>query len=236
MKLGATTPVNFLLFLKYFIFYLFRFKIGNYSKPNRNIKDVGAFDKNGNILIDDEHNIKLFDELNVSIIYKKSTKQYKGNKVRVKCCENNIMVCKMFGNDLRQKIDFYRELENLNRVEVLNISPKICFVDYLNYTIYMSLVEGSLLKNELSTTSLLSRSKVRNELTKNLKRIHDLDLILPDLSGSNIVISENEVVFIDFQDAVLLKYFPKQIKRYFRKKDNKKIQYLISKLNENFTN
>ena len=73
-------------------------------------------------------------------------------------------------------------------------SPLIYKVDRKNALIWMEFIEGKRLKNALNKENLF----YCEELGKNIARMHEHNLIHGDLTTSNVLVHEKELVFIDF--------------------------------------
>ncbi|MDD3083543.1 MAG: KEOPS complex kinase/ATPase Bud32 [Candidatus ainarchaeum sp.] len=71
--------------------------------------------------------------------------------------------------------------------------PEVIFVDEKKFEIFMSLIKGKVLKKIIE-----KNNKLCVETGKEIKKIHDLNIIHGDLTTSNIIFYNKKLFFIDF--------------------------------------
>jgi Kae1-associated kinase Bud32 len=75
-------------------------------------------------------------------------------------------------------------------------SPKPFYETRNSYTIKMPFVEGNKLSESLD--DLRNWKEVCQTIGRNIAKLHDADIIHGDLTTSNMILREGEVIFIDF--------------------------------------
>jgi len=93
-----------------------------------------------------------------------------------------------------------REAENLNEAKKASVpTPTVYFIDRENATLVMEYVKGSRVKEILDNLINEERSKICQQIGREIGQLHGASLIHGDLTTSNIIRAENgKIFFIDF--------------------------------------
>ncbi|MBI2673624.1 Kae1-associated serine/threonine protein kinase [Candidatus Woesearchaeota archaeon] len=89
-----------------------------------------------------------------------------------------------------------KEAKLLGKADKIIPVPKVYRFD--NEKIYMNLIEGKLLKNEIDNLDSKKRNEVFSVIGRQIARLHDADIIHGDLTTSNMILNGEEIFFIDF--------------------------------------
>ena len=78
------------------------------------------------------------------------------------------------------------------------MTPQILDVDEKNFKITMEFIEGTRVKEFLSSSDVKDSEKICYEIGKDIGKMHTNDIIHGDLTTSNMILKNNRVYFIDF--------------------------------------
>lgn len=211
---------------KHTAYWIFGKAIGQYPAPPKDIKDdIGFFDKKRLIHTSDKYKHFFKEE----ILYEGGDyRKMHPELISLSFYEDKVLIKKWY-EGINKYNKFYNELICLNSLSKTYIVPKVYFVDYTKYCIYMEYISGDVLSN-------LRRNKnkvvypVRLDLMKEgfLKAIHKMHrngIVLNDMRDDNMVKKELEFYFIDFADAV---YESITIKIFFNKMKEKEKVKMVS--------
>ncbi|KAJ3311502.1 TP53 regulating kinase [Boothiomyces sp. JEL0838] len=88
-----------------------------------------------------------------------------------------------------------QEARCLQKLPVL--VPQLYLVDLPNNTIYMEYIDGITVRDHIANGHA-DLKYIGNSIGKQLATIHDSDIVHGDLTSSNILLKDNELVWIDF--------------------------------------
>ena len=94
-----------------------------------------------------------------------------------------------------------REVKIMALAKKLGIrTPAIIFTDVENGIIVMEYVEGNTLKGVLEDKSVeeIIKLKILEELGRHIGVLHKNDIVHGDLTPSNIIVKDNEIILLDF--------------------------------------
>jgi len=78
------------------------------------------------------------------------------------------------------------------------LSPILYDVDLKEKTIAMEKINGELLKDILGKLSVNDQKEISLDIGRNITLIHEKDIIHGDITGSNIMVRDKKLIFIDF--------------------------------------
>lgn len=87
-----------------------------------------------------------------------------------------------------------RTKKELNLLEKLSFTPKI--ISYKNNKIEMEFIDGELIKDILENSSKFNL--ICKLIGKQIREMHDKNIIHGDLTTSNMILKDNKLYFIDF--------------------------------------
>ena len=97
-------------------------------------------------------------------------------------------------NQIDSKLRKTRTKREVNLINKLDFTPKI--ISYKDNKITMDFIPGSLIKDILETSK--DFNKICTIIGKQIKEMHDKNIIHGDLTTSNMIFYKNKVYFIDF--------------------------------------
>jgi len=188
--------------------------IGGYPTPPGNLEEIGFFDKRLLIHTKDPYR-RYFQEKN---LHQGGDYQRMDHKlVSLVLHEDSVLIKKRF-EDFKRHYEFYNELICLHRLRKTGIVPKIYFVDYKNYTIYMEYISGDVMlpvkRDGKKDVGSDGSQEIRNGFQNSLQKMHENGIVLYDMAGHNMMRSSGNFYFIDFADAI---YNSRLLKSRFNK-------------------
>lgn len=102
--------------------------------------------------------------------------------------------------DLRlRKYRTKKEARLLSHVKESGVkTPYLFDIDLDNFTITMQKIEGKTLKDILNISDINLIESICENIGKNIANMHKMEIIHGDLTSSNIILQNNEIIFIDF--------------------------------------
>lgn len=105
-------------------------------------------------------------------------------------------------SEIDSKLRKYRtkkEARLLSHVKESGVkTPYIFDIDLNNYTITMQKIEGKTLKDILNDYDINLIKSICEDIGKQIANMHKMEIIHGDLTSSNIILQNNEIIFIDF--------------------------------------
>ncbi|MDD5331327.1 MAG: KEOPS complex kinase/ATPase Bud32 [Candidatus Nanoarchaeia archaeon] len=99
--------------------------------------------------------------------------------------------------EIDEKLRKFRTRREARVLEKININkPKLISVDDKDMKIEMEFIKGDLLKDVFD--KIKNRKEICNQIGKQIKRMHDSNIIHGDLTTSNMILKNKEVYFVDF--------------------------------------
>ncbi len=177
------------------------------------------YDYNGSDLIEDTNVIQRYrtDQVDVPWMHNSNKKLKLPDYMMEKGAEANIyesswldeecIVKKRISKSYRineidvmlRKYRTKKEARLLSHVKDSGIkTPYLFDIDLDNYTITMQKIKGKSLKDILNTSPSNLIESICENIGKNIANMHKLEIIHGDLTSSNIIVDNNEIIFIDF--------------------------------------
>lgn len=105
-------------------------------------------------------------------------------------------------NEIDSKLRKYRtkkEARLLSHVKESGVkTPYLFDIDLDNFTITMQKIEGKTLKDILNDYDINLIKSICENIGKNIANMHKMEIIHGDLTSSNIILKNDEIIFIDF--------------------------------------
>jgi len=225
--------VKLIRLIQHTFYFLFNIKIGPYPSPNSDILNIGFFDRNRLLHVQDEFR-KDFSELT---LYKEG--EYEAMKIDVislaKSSDSNQILLKKKYIGIHKYNHFYNELICLNRLSFTNFVPKIVFVNYIECSIYMEYIEGINVRI-INRKSNIEKKKydsenIINEFKKIVSITHDNGVLIYDLRAANMIISNSSFYLIDFADSLyfgrFISFFLESLKKFEMRRIKNELEMYI---------
>jgi Kae1-associated kinase Bud32 len=90
------------------------------------------------------------------------------------------------------------ELKILEKASKIIKCPKPLIKQQQKFEIIMPFIKGYKLSDSLNNFPLNKQKKILNEIGKEVAKLHEKNIIHGDLTTSNLILTDNEVSFIDF--------------------------------------
>lgn len=100
--------------------------------------------------------------------------------------------------EIDEKLRKFRTKREVNLLNKVKFAPKVYDFSDKNMKIEMEFINGKLIKNILDQINSEERKKICKKIGEQIAELHDKDIIHGDLTTSNMILKDDNVVFIDF--------------------------------------
>jgi hypothetical protein len=238
-----------LLKVKYTLFKLFDFRIGNYRDIDEGAQRIAFIDQDGMIHCEKEyeqffHTDSLYNggdyldrkKFELSILLENN---------------NNLLIEKKFSDRI---FEFYNELSNLHRLQDLDFIPEVKYVSYSKNTIYTEFIYGCTLREKLARSGagirdidmidkpltfdekadrsigLLGKVITKNyidDIRNKYDKINSKKMITHDIKYGNILIDKGKIFLVDFETSIFFTELPAFLFNRLKMMDEEKIEKLF---------
>jgi len=194
--------IKLLHLFQHTFYFIVKKKIGSYTPPPEEIREIGVFDTKRRVHTDQE-NDKYFSEGN---LYKEGSYTImKPGIIALFKLNERIMVRKKFsGNQKYNK--FYNELICLHRLSRVDGVPKLIFADYSTCSLYIEYLDGSSFSRGLGKRRIVIDSENYNQIKEGysilLREMHARNVMMYDMRDENMMIYDSLCYLFDFADSI----------------------------------
>jgi hypothetical protein len=228
--------IKLLRLFQHTFYFIVKKKIGSYTTPSEEIREIGVFDTKRRVHTDQE-NEKYFSEWNLYMGGSYSI--MKPGIIALFKLNERIMVRKKFSG-VQKYNKFYNELICLHRLSRVDGIPRLLFADYSTCSLYIEYLDGLSFSRGLGKRRIVIDSENYNQIKEGylilLREMHSRGVMMYDMRDENMMMYDSVCCLFDFADSIYAGIILSQFTSKLKQNDFKKLdkELLLSGKSELF--